>query len=251
VKFLAMIYSAPNAWSPEEHAVALDESIELCRELDNVQKFVDAAPLDQEAMAKIVQVRNGERIVTDGPYIETKEQLAGFFLIDVADMDEAVEVVGQIPGARRGTVVIRQVMHIPQLETFRSRQAQRPPSKGRRIAGWVLSGLLSAFIILASAGGKFTEWEGKAEAFSKFGFSEQVMFNIGIVEVAVTLLFLFPPTGFLGAILLTAYLGGATVTHVRIGDPYFFPIIIGVLIWVAYGLRRPGIFSLAFGRSRR
>lgn len=117
------------------------------------------------------------------------------------------------------------------------------------IAGWVLSGLITAFLILASAMGKFTDWEGKAEMFAKMGWTEEVMFNIGIVEVAIAVLFLIPQTAFVAAILLAGYLGGAVATHVRAGEPFFFPIIIGVVAWVALGLRQPMIFRLAIGQG--
>ena len=80
------------------------------------------------------------------------------------------------------------------------------------------------------------------------GFTTDLMFRISIVEVIVTLLFLIPRTGFLGGILLTGYLGGATVTHLRVGDAAFMPIIIGVVVWVALGLRRPEIFSRTLAR---
>lgn len=75
------------------------------------------------------------------------------------------------------------------------------------------------------------------------------MTKIGVAEVIVTLLFLVPRTSFVGGILVTAYLGGATATHVRVGDPFYFPIIAGVLVWIALGLRRPEIFSLAVGSA--
>ncbi|RCS56048.1 DoxX family protein [Bremerella cremea] len=97
--------------------------------------------------------------------------------------------------------------------------------------------------------GKFTQWEGKAEMFAKMGWTEEVMFTIGIVEVAIAVLFLIPQTAFVAAILLTGYLGGAVATHVRVDDPFFFPILIGVLVWVALGLRQPVIFRLAIGQS--
>jgi len=122
-------------------------------------------------------------------------------------------------------------------------------SKKQIIGGWVLRGLIAAFLILASAMGKFTEWEGKEEMFSKLGFTTDVMFKIGFVEVAVAILYLIPRTSFIGAILLTGYLGGATVTHVRVGEPFFIPIIIGVLAWIGCGLHYPQIFSLALGKS--
>ncbi len=119
-----------------------------------------------------------------------------------------------------------------------------------RITGWVLSVLLVLFLIGASATGKFTQWEGKAEMFATMGWTEDVMFTIGIVEVAVAILFLIPRAAFIAAILLSAYLGGAIATHVRVGEPFFFPIIIAVLAWVALGLRKPGVFQLAFGSDK-
>lgn len=115
-----------------------------------------------------------------------------------------------------------------------------------RIAGWVLSVLLAAFLIVASASGKFMEWEGKAEMFGKMGWSNDVMFKIGVVEVAIAILFLIPRTAFIGAILLSAYLGGAVATHVRVGEPFIAPIVIAVVMWIALGLRDRRVFALAF-----
>lgn len=83
--------------------------------------------------------------------------------------------------------------------------------------------------------------------FAKLGWSEDVMFYIGVVEVIIAVMFVIPRTAFIGAILITAYLGGAIATHVRISDPFIFPIIIGVIYWVALGLRDQRIFTLAFG----
>ncbi len=114
-----------------------------------------------------------------------------------------------------------------------------------RIAGWILSILIAALLIGPSGMGKLVEWEGKEAAFAKLGFTVDVMARIGYVEIAIAVLFLIPQTAFVGAILVTAYLGGATSAHVRIGEPFFFPIVIGVLVWVSLGLRNPLIFSLA------
>lgn len=124
-------------------------------------------------------------------------------------------------------------------------EAQPNRSTGK-IVGWVLSGLLTAFMLFSSVG-KFSTFEGKAEMFEKLGWSEAVMFNIGIVEVIIAVMFLIPRTAFIGAILITAYLGGAIATHIRISDSYIFPIIIGVIYWGALGLRDQRIFTLAFG----
>lgn len=118
-----------------------------------------------------------------------------------------------------------------------------------QIAGWVLSVLLAAFLTFASALGKFTEWEGKAEMLEHVGYSNDVLFRIGVVEVACAILFLIPQTAFVGSILLTGYLGGAVATHVRLGDSFVVPIVIGVVIWIALGLRNQTIFRLAMGGS--
>ena len=114
-----------------------------------------------------------------------------------------------------------------------------------RLFGWVLSVLISAFLVLGSASGKFTDWEGKEEMFSHLGWSSDTMIWIGVLEVAIALLFLVPRLSFYGAILLTAYLGGATATHVRVGDPYFMPVVMGVIAWLALSLREPQVFRIA------
>ena len=116
-----------------------------------------------------------------------------------------------------------------------------------RIVGWVLSGLLAAFLIVASGVPKFIEWEGKAEAMGHLGWSTDTIFVVGLVQVGIAVLLLIPRTAFIGAVLLTAYLGGATAAHVRIGEAFFFPIILGVLAWIAVGLRDRRIFALAWG----
>lgn len=120
-----------------------------------------------------------------------------------------------------------------------------------KIIGWVLSGLLSAFLIFASGIPKFIEWEGKADLMGNLGWSTDTIFKVGFVEIGVAILFLIPRTAFVGAILMAAYLGGATATHVRIGDPFFMPVLLGVIAWVALGLRDRRIFTLAFGGGAR
>ena len=120
-------------------------------------------------------------------------------------------------------------------------------NKAQRITGWVLTGLVGLFLIGASGIPKFLDWPGKDEMMSKMGIPLALLPTIGIIEIAITVLYLLPRTAFLGAILITAYLGGAIMTHLRVGDPWFFPIIIGVLAWVGLALRRPVIFKLALG----
>lgn len=115
-----------------------------------------------------------------------------------------------------------------------------------KIFGWALSLLVAAFLGIASAYGKFFDFSGKEELFAKLGWSTDVMFYIGIVEVVIAILFLIPRTAFIAAILMSAYLGGATAAHVRVNDPFFFPIIMGIILWSALGLRDPRVFKLAF-----
>ena len=120
-------------------------------------------------------------------------------------------------------------------------------TKARRITGWVLTGLVGLFLIAGSGIPKFIDWPGKTKMMDKLEIPLALLPTIGVIEIVVTLIYLVPRTSFLGVILITGYLGGAILTHVRVGDPWFFPIIIGVLAWVALGLRQPVIFRLAFG----
>lgn len=115
--------------------------------------------------------------------------------------------------------------------------------------GWILTGLLGLFLLVASGVPKFIDFPGKQAMFDHLGIRTSLGPVLGIIEVAVTLVFLIPRTAFIGAILLTAYLGGAVWAHVRIGDSWFFPIVLGVLVWVALGMRQPAIFQLALGRA--
>ena len=123
------------------------------------------------------------------------------------------------------------------------------PSKAQRIAGWILTGLLGLFLIGASGIPKFVDFPGKKEMFDHLGITTDLAPVLGVLEITVAILFLIPRTSIVGAILVTGYLGGAIWAHLRVGDPWFFPIIIGVLMWVALGLRYPAIFALALGRT--
>jgi len=90
----------------------LEESIQLCHRLDGKRQYVHASPLQPESTGIVVRVRNGKATVTDGPFAETKEQLAGYFLIEAQDRDDAVRIAKLIPGARIGTVEVRPLREI-------------------------------------------------------------------------------------------------------------------------------------------
>ena len=120
MKFLVMLYAEPGAWPPEEHKIALQESIDLCHSLHAEGQYRGAARLQPVDTAKCVRVREGKQHVFDGPYAETKEQLGGYFLIDVENMDEAVAVAARIPGSRRGTAEIRPILEVSGLPKLTS-----------------------------------------------------------------------------------------------------------------------------------
>lgn len=80
--------------------------------------------------------------------------------------------------------------------------------------------------------------------FARLGYPESVVIGIGVLELLCTVVYVIPRTSILGAILLTAYLGGATATHVRIGDLFIFPVIGGVLVWGGLYLRDERVRAL-------
>ena len=90
----------------------LEESVQLTHQLHANGQYLSASPLHPTPTAAIVRVRDGKQFVTDGPFIETREQLAGYFLIDAKNLDEAVAIAGRVPGARIGTVEVRPVREI-------------------------------------------------------------------------------------------------------------------------------------------
>jgi hypothetical protein len=112
MKYMLLIYSDENAWTQDEREHCFAESTQLTHELNAQGKYLAAAPLQPVALATSVRVRNGKRLVTDGPFAETREQLGGYFLIEAQHLDQAIEVAGRIPGARKGTVEVRPVLEL-------------------------------------------------------------------------------------------------------------------------------------------
>jgi hypothetical protein len=113
------------------------------------------------------------------------------------------------------------------------------PISGRvcRIIGWVLSGLLAALYAF-SASGKLTGNQQAMEGFEKFGLADWRII-IGIGEVCSVILFLIPRTAVAGTLLLSAYMGGAIVTHMQHGESIILPSLVLVVVWIAAGLRLP------------
>lgn len=115
MKYMLLIYLDERALSEAERQECYAESIQLAQELHASRRYLAADPLEPTAMATSVRVRDGKRLVTDGPFAETREQLGGYFLIDAKDLDEAIGIAGRIPMARKGTIEVRPVIEIPGL----------------------------------------------------------------------------------------------------------------------------------------
>jgi hypothetical protein len=112
MKYMLLIYLEENAMSEVERERCYVESTQLAQQLHANGQFLATAPLHPIATATSVQVRHGKKLVTDGPFAETREQLGGFFLIDAGNLDEAIGIAERIPAARVGTVEIRPVIEL-------------------------------------------------------------------------------------------------------------------------------------------
>lgn len=112
MKYLLLIYMDENAMNDTEREHCYVESAQLAQDLHTKGQFLASAPLHPVTTATSVRVRDGKSLVTDGPFAETREQLGGFFLINAQDLDEAIAIASQIPGARVGTVEIRPVLEV-------------------------------------------------------------------------------------------------------------------------------------------
>ena len=117
MRFIILMHGRVDAWTQEEHAEAIQESVEICRELHEQGRFVSAAPLQPPEQTRCVQVQDGETIVTDGAFSETKEVLGGYFLVEAESLEEAVKIAARLPGARRGTAEVRPLMDVQGLPT--------------------------------------------------------------------------------------------------------------------------------------
>jgi hypothetical protein len=106
MKYVALIYGTEDAWSAlskEEQEQAVDRYMALGRD----PVVTDGSELQDSDAATTVRVRDGETLTTDGPFAETKEQLGGYYIVDCASLDEAIEFAARIPAAERGAVEVR------------------------------------------------------------------------------------------------------------------------------------------------
>ena len=118
MKYMLLIYlDEQKPLSETERQECYAESTQLAQELHTNGQYLGANPLHATSMATSVRVRDGKRLVTDGPFAETREQLGGYFLIDAKDLDGAISIAARVPGARIGTVEVRPVKEISGLPT--------------------------------------------------------------------------------------------------------------------------------------
>jgi hypothetical protein len=114
MKYMLLIYAEEQTKRSErDREDCKKEAVKLAEDLRSEGHYVAANPLEPTATAKSVRVRDGKRLVTDGPFAETHEQLGGYFLIEAKNIDEAVAVARKIPMSANGTVEVRPVIEFP------------------------------------------------------------------------------------------------------------------------------------------
>jgi hypothetical protein len=112
MKFMLLVYLAEDAMNDAERARCYVDSAQLCQDLAASGHYLAANPLQPVATATSLRLRNGQSLLTDGPFAETREQLGGYFLIEAKDREEALSIAALIPAAKVGTIEIRPLMEI-------------------------------------------------------------------------------------------------------------------------------------------
>lgn len=115
MKYMLLIYMAEDAMNQAEREQCYHDSTQLAHDLHTNGKFISASPLQSVNAATSLRIREGKRLVTDGPFAETREQLGGYYMIDAKDLDEAIGIAGSIPAAKKGTVEIRPIVELNNL----------------------------------------------------------------------------------------------------------------------------------------
>ena len=116
MKYLLLIYENESDWtsaSEKEQQEIFGEYMAFSSRLHESGRMVAAEALQPTAAATTVRVRDGKRRTTDGPFAETREQLGGFYLIEAEDLDQAIALAAEIPGARTGSVEVRPILPTP------------------------------------------------------------------------------------------------------------------------------------------
>jgi hypothetical protein len=115
MKYMLLVHHDQEAFARRNEAERksmIQESVQLANYLHANGQYFGAAPLHPSSETTCVRVRDGKRLVTEGPFAETREQIGGYFLIEATDRDEAIAIAARIPGARIGTVEVRPVTEV-------------------------------------------------------------------------------------------------------------------------------------------
>jgi len=116
MKYMLLIYDEEQAWaklSETERKQIYSEYGQFSQSVRATGQYVTGAQLQPIAAATSVRVRNGKRLLTDGPFAETREQLGGYYLVEAKDLDEALSLAERIPSARFGTIEVRPLVEVP------------------------------------------------------------------------------------------------------------------------------------------
>lgn len=120
MKYILLVYGNERDWDGSDWEECFRESAQLAQELKATGQHLGGAALQPVSTATSVRVRNGQRMVTDGPFAETREQLGGYYLVEAQHLDEALQIAGRVPGARWGTVEVRPVLEMSGLPPART-----------------------------------------------------------------------------------------------------------------------------------
>jgi hypothetical protein len=112
MKYMLLVYGTEREWDEPYREACYAESRELVNDIKAKGQFVATSPLHPTPTGVSVRVRDGKRVVTDGPFAETREQLGGYYIVDVDSQDDAIDIAARIPGARNGTIEVRQVIEL-------------------------------------------------------------------------------------------------------------------------------------------
>lgn len=117
MRYMMLVYVDEKAQSEQQKEECYVKSARLARDLSASGKYLAASPLHPVATATSLRIRDGKRLVTDGPFAETREQLGGYYIIDAKDLDEALAIAERVPVATVGTIEVRPILEIPGLPT--------------------------------------------------------------------------------------------------------------------------------------
>jgi hypothetical protein len=115
MKYMLLIYSNENTWTESDREACYEESNRVAHDLAVAGKYLAASPLQPTSSATTLKIREGKRLISDGPFAETHEQLGGYFLIEATDLDDAISIAERLPPAKKGTIEIRPIIELPNL----------------------------------------------------------------------------------------------------------------------------------------